>query len=60
MAEEELEEEPEGEEGEEESSSGGKKKLLIIVYNHSYINIKEFKFTLLNELYHLYYHYNNR
>ena len=31
MAEEELEEEPEGEEGEEASSSGGKKKLLIIV-----------------------------
>ena len=31
MAEEELEEEPEGEDGEEESSSGGKKKLLIIV-----------------------------
>ena len=31
MAEEELEEEPEGEDGEEASSSGGKKKLLIIV-----------------------------
>ena len=31
MAEEELDEEPEGEDGEEASSSGGKKKLLIIV-----------------------------
>ena len=31
MAEEELEEEPEGEDGEEASSSGGKKKLLIII-----------------------------
>ena len=31
MAEEELEEEPEGEDGEEAPSSGGKKKLLIIV-----------------------------